>query len=79
MTYNASVTVPKGITAVMSALGNGDAASTSADGTKATFRFKQPVAIAAYLIAIAAGDLKYSAVSKRCGVWAERVVIEKAS
>ena len=79
VTYNASVTVPKGITAIMSALGNGDAPTESADGTKATFRFKQPVAMAAYLIAIAAGDLKYAAVSERCGVWAETVVIEKVS
>lgn len=79
VTYNASVTVPKGITALMSALGNGDAPTASADGAKAVFQFKQPVAMAAYLIAIAAGDLKYSSVSKRCGVWAETAVIEKAA
>jgi hypothetical protein len=35
--------------------------------------------MAAYLIAIAAGDLAYAPVSSRCGVWAESSVVEKAA
>ena len=76
-TYEAKVTVPTGLVATMSALGNGDAAAVAGDA--ATFSFNQPVAMAAYLIAIAVGDLKFKKLSDRCGVWAETSVVEEAA
>lgn len=47
-TYDAKVTVPATLVAIMSALGNGDVPETPATGTTATYTFRQPVAMAAY-------------------------------
>lgn len=43
MTYSATVTVPKPLTAIMSALGNGND-YTESEGTR-TFKFNQPVPV----------------------------------
>lgn len=72
-TYNATVKVPEGLLALMSAE---NPKEKSADG-KYTFTMKQP--IPAYLLALAVGDLTYQSISGRSGVYAEPSVIEKAA
>lgn len=66
ITYNATVTVPAGMTAVMSALGNPQQTSP----TVTEFQFKQPYPIPPYLIAIAVGRLGFKAISPRTGIYA---------
>eukprot|EP00041_Stephanoeca_diplocostata_P023432 m.576719 g.576719 ORF g.576719 m.576719 type:complete len:604 (+) comp22287_c1_seq2:96-1907(+) len=80
VTYDAKITVPKDLVAIMSALGNGDAAvGISREGNMHTFAFKQPVTMASYLIALAVGDLATRSVGERCGVWAEPAVVDAAA
>ena len=43
------------------------------------FTFDMPQPIPSYLIALAVGDLRFQAVSKRTGVWAEPSVLNKAA
>jgi aminopeptidase N len=64
MTYAARITVPPGLTAVMSAEQLGK-------DQRGGFRFRMPQPIPPYLIALACGDLEFRAISPRCGVWAE--------
>jgi leukotriene A-4 hydrolase/aminopeptidase len=71
-TYEATVKVPKGLLAVMSAE---NPREKSADGGYA-FRMDQPVP--AYLLALAVGDLVFEPLGPRTGVYAEPSVIEKA-
>jgi leukotriene A-4 hydrolase/aminopeptidase len=72
-TYSASVRVPANLMAVMSASNPKEKAS---DGIY-HFEMKQPVP--SYLLALAAGDLVYTSLSDRAGVYAEPEVIEKAA
>ena len=72
-TYNATVQVPTGLLALMSAE---NPKQKSEDG-KYSFTMKQP--IPAYLLALAVGDLTYESISERSGVYAEPSVIEKAT
>ena len=72
-TYNATVQVPKGLLALMSAE---NPKEKSADG-KYSFVMKQP--IPAYLLALAVGDITYQKISDRSGVYAEPSVVEKAA
>ncbi|MDG1332807.1 MAG: M1 family metallopeptidase [Crocinitomicaceae bacterium] len=65
ITYSADVQVPSELMAVMSA---DNPKSKSADG-KYHFEMKQK--IPAYLIAIAVGDLKYTSLGDRCGIYSE--------
>ena len=74
MTYTAEVTAPAGLTALMSALREGN--QTAGDFT--TFRFRQPVPIPSYLIALAVGDMESRPLGNRSNVWAEPELIEKA-
>lgn len=73
VTFDATIRVPKGLTAVMGA----------EHGTHAPeqgiFRFNMPLAIPPYLIALAAGELSFKAISDRTGVYAEPAVLEKAA
>ena len=64
-TYDAHVTTPKDVMALMSADNDPQAAR---DGD---YSFKMPQAIPSYLMAIAAGDLVFAPISERAGVWAE--------
>jgi leukotriene-A4 hydrolase len=73
VTYRARVRTPKDLVAVMSA--NNDPAAPR-DG-EYEFEMRQP--IPAYLIALAVGDLTFSAISRRTGVWAEPPVVAKAA
>ena len=78
-TYDSKITVPKELTALMSARGNGEPAKPCSDGSMHTFFFNQPVACATYLVALAVGDLSFKATGMRTGVWAEPNVVEKAA
>lgn len=72
LTYSARVQTPKGLVAVMSAENNPDA---TRDGSN-RFRMNRP--IPPYLIALAAGDLRFASTSERTGVYAEEGLIEQA-
>ena len=74
-TYMAEVTVPVGFAALMSGLREG--VERAADS--ATFRFRQPVPVPAYLIAIAVGNLKSRSLGERSAVWSEPEVVDKAA
>ncbi|MBP7515387.1 MAG: M1 family metallopeptidase [Flavobacteriales bacterium] len=71
-TYNAKVTVPKDLMAVMSAE---NAQVRSEDGVY-TFRMDKP--IPAYLIALAVGDIAFKPIDERTGIYAEKTVLDKA-
>lgn len=74
--YQAEVTVPQGLTAVMSAGPAGDEAT--ADG-RHTFRFTMPQPIPPYLLALAVGRLEARDLSPRARVWAEPELVEAAA
>mmetsp|Transcript_108823 Transcript_108823/g.249658 ORF Transcript_108823/g.249658 Transcript_108823/m.249658 type:complete len:633 (-) Transcript_108823:114-2012(-) len=76
MTYYASVTVPKPLTALMSAVARNDGQATAAEGDTQTFEFDQKVPIPSYLIAIAAGELESRQVGPRSKVWSEPCMVE---
>lgn len=73
ITYNATITTPPELRAVMSA---SNALEKSADGV---YRFEMPQAIPSYLLAIAAGDIEFRAMSERTGVFAEPSVVAAAA
>jgi leukotriene-A4 hydrolase len=72
-TYDATVRVPRGLMAVMSAE---NPTGTSADGV---YRFAMPQPIPSYLMALAVGDLAFRAIDERTGVYAEPSVVEAAA
>ena len=72
-TYEAHITTPKDVMALMSA-DNDPKAPRDGD-----YSFKMPQAIPSYLMAIAAGDLVFRPVSDRAGVWAEPAMADKAA
>ncbi|MDX1674060.1 MAG: M1 family metallopeptidase [Longimicrobiales bacterium] len=76
-TYSATITVPEGLVAVMSAetlTPEGE----SVDGqTRYAFRLDAP--IPPYLIALGIGDLSFREVGPRTGVWAEPSVVDAAA
>jgi len=73
MTYEATIRVPKELVAVM--------AAEAVEGEKGSgvFRFRMPQPIPSYLIAVAAGDLTFKAMSDRTGVWAEPAMVDAAA
>lgn len=71
ITYNATVTVPKELMAVMSAE---NPKEKTANGIY-HFTMKQP--ISPYLIALAVGDINYKPISNRTGVYAENSMLDK--
>jgi leukotriene-A4 hydrolase len=72
-TYNAKVTVPKDLMAVMSAVNPQQKNNTG------IYTFKQDKAIPSYLMAIAVGDIEFKAIDNRTGVYAEPSLIKKAA
>jgi leukotriene-A4 hydrolase len=72
VTYDAVVRAPKGMRVVMSA------EHGTHDTAAGVFRFRMPHAIPPYLIALAAGELDFRALSHRTGVYAEPAVVERA-
>lgn len=75
--YEAAVTVPAALTAVMSAGPAGTRPGPRA-GTR-TFLFEMPQPIAPYLLALAVGDLEGRDVSPRARVWAEPATVGAAA
>jgi leukotriene-A4 hydrolase len=73
VTYDAVVRAPKGMQVVMSA------EHGTHDTAAGVFRFRMPHAIPPYLIALAAGELEFRALSDRTGVYAEPAVVERAA
>ena len=73
MTYDARITVPKELMAVMSA---SNPQVKTADGIY-TFKMEQP--IPAYLIALAAGDIEFRSLGKRTGVYTEPEMMDEAA
>jgi leukotriene-A4 hydrolase len=71
VTYEATVRAPEGITVVMSA----EQLGREADGA---WRFRMTQPIPPYLIALAAGDLAFQAISPRSGIWAEPSLVKSA-
>ena len=72
-TYEATIRVPTGLTAVMAAdhLPRGD------DPTVFAFAIREP--IPAYLVALAVGDLAFRPLGARTGVYAEPSMVDKAA
>ncbi len=71
-TYEATVRVPAGLLALMSAQ---NPQEKSEDGV---YHFKMDKPIPAYLMALAAGDIAFKAVDERTGVYAEPELLPKA-
>ncbi|MEO7411276.1 MAG: M1 family aminopeptidase/hydrolase, partial [Sphingomicrobium sp.] len=75
-TWEAKITVPQPLTAVMSAPKVGDPAQT---GTSRQFSFRMDKPVAPYLIAIGVGDLAFKSLGPRTGVWTEPAMLDKAA
>ncbi|KAK9817160.1 hypothetical protein WJX72_010543 [[Myrmecia] bisecta] len=75
-TYTARVTVPSGLTALMSALPAEEAPSSNGEAGTRTFAFKQPIPIPSYLLALAVGDLESRQLGPRSKVWSEPSMVE---
>ncbi|HEY8713517.1 MAG TPA: M1 family metallopeptidase [Thermoanaerobaculia bacterium] len=72
MTYEATVRVPRGLLAVMSA----ENPTVMTDGL---YHFKMPQPIPSYLLALAVGDLVFRSLGGNSGVYAEKPVIDAAA
>ncbi len=71
-TYNARVTVPKGLLALMSA------ENPQSVNDSGVYHFKMDIPVPAYLMALAVGDIAFKSVDGRTGVYAEQSMIGKA-
>lgn len=71
-TYDAKVTVPKGLLALMSA------ENPQKKSTDGVYTFKMDKPIPAYLMALAVGDIGFSGVGPNTGVYAEPAILAKA-
>jgi leukotriene-A4 hydrolase len=72
-TYDAHITTPPEVMALMSATNDPQAAR---DGD---YRFEMPQPVPSYLMAIAVGDLVFRPLSARAGVWAEPGMADRAA
>lgn len=71
MTYSARLTVPEGIRPLMSA--------SQGELIDGAYLFDMPQPIPSYLLAIAAGDLKFKAINDHIGVYAEDYILDAAT
>ena len=76
-TYHAAVTIPEGLTAVMSA--GPEVGGGGTEPGMRTMLFEMPQPIPSYLIALAVGDLASRDLSGRARVWAEPATVEAAA
>jgi leukotriene-A4 hydrolase len=77
-TWSASITVPEGFVAVMSAERlDGENGRAGSDGRR-TYRFRMDRPVPPYLIALAVGDLAFKATGPRSGVWTEPAMLDAA-
>jgi aminopeptidase N len=74
--WDATVRVPPGMTAVMSAPRDGQPMT---QGGESIFKFRMEHSVAPYMIAIAVGDLAFRELGPRTGVWAEPATIDAAA
>ena len=72
-TYDARVTLPKGLLALMSA------ENPQAVNDSGVYHFTMAMPIPAYLMALAVGDITFRGIDTRTGVYAEPGMIEKTS
>ena len=72
-TYDATVTVPKDLLVLMSAV------NPQEKNKSGVYHFKQSHPIPSYLLALSAGDIAFKAIDKRTGVYAEPSVLGKAA
>ncbi len=72
-TYAAVITVPPGLTAVMSA------ENPQAKLASGVYTFSMPQKIPSYLLALAVGDLEFAATGPRTGVYAEPATLKAAA
>ncbi len=72
-TYSAKVTVPKDLMAVMSA------ENPVQKNDEGVYNFKMPQPIPAYLLALSVGDLVFSKIGDRTGIYAEPSMLEKST
>lgn len=77
--WEAWISVPSGLTAVMSAEKGDKADPTPPPPNRSSFYFSMDKPVAPYLIAIAAGDLAFKQLGPRTGVWTEPVMLDKAA
>jgi aminopeptidase N len=75
-TWEARITVPAALDAVMSAPERREVARTA---TSRTLSFRMDKPVAPYLIAIAIGDIRFQALGSRTGVWAEPATLPAAT
>jgi leukotriene-A4 hydrolase len=71
-TYDAKVTVPANMMALMSA------ENPQTKNSNGTYSFNMPQPVPAYLLALVAGDVVFKSIDSRSGVYAESVTIDKA-
>jgi aminopeptidase N len=74
--WDATIRVPAGLTAVMSAP---KSAEPITQGGESTFSFRMPNSVAPYMIAIAVGDLAFKPLGPRSGVWTEPSMLDPAA
>ncbi|HUR92551.1 MAG TPA: M1 family metallopeptidase, partial [Gemmatimonadaceae bacterium] len=77
-TYDATIHVPAGMRAVMSAENVSTASETDSAGLS-VFRFRMTNPIPPYLFALAVGDIAFRAIGANTGVYAEPSVVERAA
>jgi len=74
-TYQARLSVPRGLTAVMAA----EATDRQAKARRHIYSFRMPQPIPSYLFALAVGDLAFRELGPRTGVYAEPPLLEAAA
>ncbi|MES2055859.1 MAG: M1 family metallopeptidase [Pseudomonadota bacterium] len=77
-TWEAKITVPEGLTAVMSGEAKSALGETAANKMR-TFSYVMDKPVAPYLIALAVGDLRFQATGPRTGIWTEPSMLEKSA
>jgi aminopeptidase N len=75
-TWEATIRVPAGLTAVMSAP---KAAEPITQGGESVFKYRMDHSVAPYMIAIGVGDLAFKSLGPRTGVWTEPAMLDKAA
>ncbi|XP_042370810.1 leukotriene A-4 hydrolase-like, partial [Plectropomus leopardus] len=76
--FVSQVSVPKDLVAVMSAVRDGQEVDPQ-DNNRIIYRFRQPVAMPSYLIAIVVGALESREIGPRSRVWSEKEFVDKAA
>jgi len=78
-TWEAWISVPSDLTAVMSAQKGEKADPTPPPPDRRSFYYRMGHPVAPYLVAIAVGDLQFQSLGKRTGVWTEPAMMKAAA